>query len=56
MGRKIRRKKSGRCTLRSERNLIISELQPGPVQTNDRMDVLGFAEPWSAGGYYHLNI
>jgi hypothetical protein len=44
MGRKLRRKKkSSRCTLRSDRNLIISESQPGLVQTNARAIELGFA-------------
>lgn len=34
-GGKQKGKKSSRCALRSERNLIISELQAGSVQTND---------------------
>lgn len=45
MGRKTKRKKSSRCALRSERNLIISELQAGLVQTTDRTDVLGLPSP-----------
>lgn len=53
-GGKQKGKKSSRCALRSERNLIISELQAGLVRTNDRTDVLGFAEPWSAAGFNHL--